>query len=279
MGVVLILVLNNELEFFHSSMLLRHLAKVWRQVGFNVIVSSDINKKIEADIVFSHVDLTCVPNEFREFLSQYPVVINGGLNDISKSIFSKNLLQKDSDFIGSVIVKTDANYGGVPEQHVKDELGVVPAATAQTNDWRYLQYIDSHNYPIFNSIDDVPSGVWQNSKLIVERFLAEKDTQGHYCVRAWYCFGDRSMGMLQTSNNPIVKFAKYQNKIITDVPHELELMREEMNVDYARFDYAIVDGETIIYDVNKTPVIGNSGLAILSDELAFFSKGLKTYLE
>ena len=37
------------------------------------------------------------------------------------------------------------------------------------------------------------------------------------------------------------------------VPEELRKIRAQLGFDYGKFDYGIVDGEVILYDVNRTP--------------------------
>ena len=270
---IVILTLDNSPDLMQGKALLSHMALAWETQGVNVKIVRGIKEVFEADVVVSHIDLTVVPNEYSEFVKNYPVAINGRINDISKSLISNNLLQRESDYDGPVIVKTQANYGGIPEliQGNGHEILERP--------WRRVQHLDSYNYPKFNAIRDVPNGVWRNDNLIVEKFLPEIDSGGNYCLRKWFFFGDKNMGLYQTSSKPIVKFGDIENEIISDVPDELKVLRERLNMEYGRFDYAIVDGEVVIYDANKTPIIGDVGLSLLGDKLDEFSAGITQYLD
>lgn len=39
-------------------------------------------------------------------------------------------------------------------------------------------------------------------------------------------------------------------------PSELVALRRAMQMEYGKLDYAVVDGEVVVYDVNKTPSFG-----------------------
>lgn len=276
---ILILTLDDKVDFMQNMTLLRHMAEIWQQQGFEVKVARGVKQQIEADIAIAHVDLTVIPDDYTAFLNQYPVVINAAIKNISKSLISENQLTRNDEYSGPVIVKTLANYGGVPELLYDQEHGKLQAGTTQDRPWRHLQYLDSHHYPRFDSISAVPSGVWRNSLLMVEKFLPEIDESGHYCVRKWSFFGDQDSGMYQTSSNPIIKTAEQKNEKLTEVPEELRAMRERLKVDYGRFDYVMVDGKLVVFDLNTTPSIGRNGLALMGDNgLAEFARGIEFYL-
>ena len=73
------------------------------------------SRKIPADAAILHVDLSLVPDEYREFVESYPVAINGNILDIRKSSTSRNRVLRGDAYDGPVIVKTDLNSAGLPE--------------------------------------------------------------------------------------------------------------------------------------------------------------------
>ena len=170
---IVILTLESSPDFLNSRALLKHLALTWQQQGFEVEVVQGIGREFEADIVISHIDLTVVPEEYTVFLKKYPVVINREATDISKSRISQILLKPGDAYDGPVIVKTVANFGGIPELDHQDGMGQTVIDCERP--WRKVEHLDPHNYPRFESIGKVPTGVWKNRKLIVERFLSERE--------------------------------------------------------------------------------------------------------
>src|SRR5215813_7657365 len=88
----------------------------WKAMGFTVQVVQGIRPDVHADLVIPHVDLTITPKEYQDFLLAYPKVVNRHVWDISKSRISTNLVGRNDSYSGPVIVKTERNYGGLPEQ-------------------------------------------------------------------------------------------------------------------------------------------------------------------
>jgi hypothetical protein len=99
----------------------------------------------------------------------------------------------------------------------------------------------------------VPRSVWLNPDLVVEKFLPER-RNGQYCVRTWLFLGDRERVALFYSDHPIVKERSIKGKEpLTEVPEDLRRMRRDLRFDFGKFDFAVVDGRTVLYDANRTP--------------------------
>jgi len=90
-------------------------AERWRAAGHRVLVHHGTHDPPEGDLAIVHIDLTVIPEPYRALAARYPRVINGSVLDVSKRSFSRILLERESDWSGPVIVKTDANFGGRPE--------------------------------------------------------------------------------------------------------------------------------------------------------------------
>jgi hypothetical protein len=119
--------------------------------------------------------------------------------------------------------------------------------------------LNSDDYRVYAETHLVPSGVWHNPNLIVERFLAERDGSD-YCCRHWLFFGRQEVHKRTLSPRPVVKIGAAREdrlssieRIADPIPKELRTIRERMGFDYGKFDYGIVDGKVLLYDVNRTP--------------------------
>jgi hypothetical protein len=59
------------------------------------------------------------------------------------------------------------------------------------------------------------------------------------------------------SNHPIIKSHNIIGReLLTDVPDDLRQMRRDLGFDFGKFDFAIVEGRTVLYDTNRTPSLG-----------------------
>src|SRR3989454_8009431 len=159
---ILVLLHQKDYSFNSIGYLLKLLMREWEAMGFTVQVAQGIRHQARADLVVPHVNLTVTPKEYRDFFLAYPNVINRRVVDISKSRVSTNLVGRNDGYTGPVIVKTDRNYGGLPEQRLCSQsrlgqwkrAGVVRRLlpTLRRRDtggiaWRSVQYLHPTDYP------------------------------------------------------------------------------------------------------------------------------------
>jgi len=255
-----------------GSYLLRFLQRHWEEQGLRFRVVEHPQAGDDAGVAVLHLDQTRVSDEALERLSGYSRIINGRVVDISKRSFSTQILQRHDDYTGPVIVKTDANCGGINEPVAGRSGPVLSASTGKVqHPWRRVKSLRSDDYPVFESMRAVPTGVWANPYLVVEKFLPERRGKD-YCLRSWYFLGDKETGIFRHSGDPVVKsFNVLEMEFIHEVPDELREWRARLGFDYGKFDYGIVDGRVVLYDVNRTPTAGRSlasgGLRIVIDAL------------
>ena len=257
-------------SFAKSSYWLNAISEYWKKNGIRTSVVSDPRVKVEADAAILHVDLTVVPPEYLDFIRRYRVGLNGGVADISKRSISTHLLDCSDRYPGSVIVKTDRNSQGLRERriatrifkssrgrNIKDYCFAMRERFRQTRRrWRHGSAEAFENYPIFNSITDVPEAIWSDPDLVVERFLPER-RNGHYCVRTWLFLGNQERNAIFYSQDPVIKSHNIVHfERTNEVPDELRQMRRDLNFDFGKFDYAVVDGKAVLFDANRTPTIG-----------------------
>lgn len=251
---------------------LRLMAECWRDDGIQVSVVADPKARIEADAAILHVDRTIVPPDYLGCVRRCAVTVNGAVSDISKRVISTNLLCRGDRHDGPVIVKTDRNCAGRPEMRLarigwatRDRGTILESALAQLTEryrgarrrWRHGSKLAFLNYRVFPSMAEVPDAVWHDRELVVERFLPER-IDGRYAVRTWLFFGDQDRHTMFYSRVPIVKA---QNIIgydrLAEVPAALRQMRRDLKFDFGKFDYTMVDNRPVLFDANRTPMIGN----------------------
>lgn len=234
-------------------------AEEWQAAGHRVEVVRGVQRRPDAELAVNHVDLTRVPRQYSEFLASYPRVLNGAVTDISKSTMSRNLVARDDPWRGAVIVKTDANCRGWSESILtgavspRDPWRLVPHALSARLRYR-LARRDSpfRGYRVYPSLEEVPARVWRDERLVVERFLPERDGDA-YLLRKCFFLGDRHANTVFHSTDAVVRGATATDPREEEPPAELLTRRRELKLDYGRIDYVIVGGHVVIYDVNKTP--------------------------
>ena len=245
-------------SFWRTRYFSRYLVKHWKRLGIEVICARGPEEAVDADIGLLHVDMTQVEPAYVECMKRYPIALNARVVDISKRSFSRQLLKKGDSYTGRVVVKTNDNYGGIPDALVDLRRGkATRSSTSEKLPWRHRRIINPKSYPIFDSLSEVPPGVWRNPYLIVEKLLTEQDEEGNYLLRFWYFLGDKEIGELCTARHPIAKGKTiFRRELFQGAPEELRKIRAEIGFDFGKFDYAIVNGKPVLYDINSTPSFG-----------------------
>lgn len=246
---------------------LRGIAEVWKEKGLEVCVCHGPSQAVEAEVAVLHVDLTEIPAEYRAMAARYPVCLNRHTSDISKRALSRHLVHLGAGYDGPVIVKADRNCGGAKEAEMALRTQASQGASAPF-----------HDYQVFNSPELVPPPVWHDRDLVVEKFLPEM--QGElYSLRLWYFLGHREFGARNLSKSPIVKSAStLRREPLDDVPDELRELRVELGFDFGKFDYAIVEGQVVLYDANRTPCTGAGVMAKSQERYRNLAEGIWEYL-
>lgn len=231
---------------FGQPYLVYALAETWTADGHKVLVHHGTGEPPPGDIAFVNVDLTVVPPAYAALLDRYRKVINGATLDISKRGYSTQLLARDSDWDGPVIVKTDRNFGGRIDARLRQRMlaaGLTPDIPAGPTMKRYA---------LLDSITQVPDNVWRTDGLIVEKFLPEQDARGYY-MRVWVFLGTANRSFRMRANVPLIKSHHIIERETVAVPEEIHRWRERLGFDYGKFDYVVRDGVAILIDANRTP--------------------------
>lgn len=260
-----------------GSYLISALVAAWRGAGMEVSVLEGTDRFEPADVLVLHVDLTVVPKEYLALAARYPLVVNGLVRDISKRKISADVVDRSDGHDGPVIVKTDLNCGGVSE-HTLSSNRLFRAFTARLP-WTWTGKFLGRTYPIFDSPSAVPRRVWNNSRLLVEKYVPEREGE-YYCLRQWVFLGDREVSYRSLSRDPVVKARNVvRREDDVPVPQTLSDIRDRLGFDYGKFDYVIAGGAVHLLDANTTPTMGSRAAPPESADIVnALAAGLGTFL-
>jgi len=259
-----ILLHKDDAAFIYFQYLIKLLIKEWKSLGYSVEIIRGADRFVPADVVISHVDLTVVPDEYKEFLAQYPCVINRNVPDISKSKISGSLVGRDDPYAGPVIVKTDRNSGGFPEARMVGRKHLLRAAARRLAhsarspheptpiSWAEVRQLKSGEYPVFSSLREVPPDIFDNRHLVIEKFMPEI-VGDSYHIRYYHFLGDKDIAQRYRSKEKVVKASTSIGYEIVPPPPELREMRKQWGLQYGKIDYVVRGGNVIVLDVNPTP--------------------------
>lgn len=234
-----------------QSSVLQALTDIWRDRGIASVAGATYAP--EAEMCVLHIDRTRLEPEDVPTPPQGVRVINGSVLDISKRLFSSLEVRPDSDWDGQVIVKTNLNHFGLPEQRGCHSISSRIRKRVAGISWRIARRLPDRTYPVLPSIRQVPRWIWDNPDYIVEKFMPERDGE-LYCLRGWMFLGTASYGWRLFSTDPLVKTGTMvRHEFITEVPDELIDLRKRTRFDFGKFDYVMHDGRPIVLDLNKTP--------------------------
>jgi hypothetical protein len=253
----------------------------WREAGHTVTVCDGRRGWPDADVAILHVDRTRIPDEYAALAGRYPVALNAGAPDLSKTVVSRSLLGRGDDYIGPVIVKTDANAGGHRERSLgyrKPVVGLLRAARDRLGDWTSTGVLATLDYPVYAGIGQVPDAVWGNPALVVERFLPERRGE-EYALRQWIFLGASGFAKVSYGPRPVVKAVNVtSSEPVADVPDALREARARLGLDYGKLDYVMHEGEAILLDANRTPVVVQNPSNTSADLFRTVSDGILAFL-
>jgi hypothetical protein len=242
-----IVVVAHEHDLFETRpFMVKGLFPHWERAGYEVVVRQGVSDLPDADAAFLHVDASVVPPEYLSAVARYPVVINGRGADVRKRVISRNLVRPGDGYRGPVIVKTDANSGGIPELLHNREANRLGQSADEPP--RYM----TGKYPIFASPSHVPPALANDPALVIEKLLPERDERGFY-ARFWIFLGDAERCNRYLAKHPVVKGADILERVPVPVPDAIRARREELGLDYGKIDFVLHDGEPVLLDVNRTP--------------------------
>ena len=251
-----VVVRSRDLPFESVPYVIHLLIREWRKRGIDVEVTDSLEEPTGPNVlVFPHLDLTVTPTRLAEKLSRCARVINRSVVDISKRIVSRQLVESPEDHDGPVIVKTNLNFGAKPEMVMIGRRGgerLDKLRAMKEMPWPVSGILQAEKYPIYENPDLVPPAVWKNPRLVVEKFLPEREGD-LYCLRQYVFLGESEFNTRAVSADPRVKSGTViRRETLDGTPPAVRAFRDEMGFDYGKFDYVMHEGEAIVFDVNRT---------------------------
>ena len=243
---------NERLQRIH---LICVLAAIWRERGD--VVSFGDNPPENTDVCISHTDYSLISDDFIASSPAGIPLINANARNILKSNVSQLLLHKDSEWAGPVVIKTNANAHGAEEYayHTLDIPRLLKILAARVFPWQWLGELPLRQYPILDKMSDVPDWVWRDERLVVDRFMPEREGE-LYILRLWMFFGDKEYCMKVKGELPLVKSRKLVSvELVDSVPEEVREVRQRLGLDFGKIDFVMHDGKARVFDVNKTPTV------------------------
>ncbi|MDY6839567.1 MAG: hypothetical protein SWH78_16500 [Thermodesulfobacteriota bacterium] len=267
-----------------------HLAQVWKDWGIDVQLLRGANDSIDADLVIPQIDLSVRPRAYRFLQDSKGVVLNRNVLDIRKTSFSRNLVSMQDEYDGPVIVKTNANSGGAPENLVFRALPPIRrkiflarrlliqfVRTGSIDRLAYVRTLNSNKYPVYPSKREVPRGVFKNPNLVIEKFLPEKNGDFYYS-RSYVFLGNEGVAVRIKSECPVVKNTVLPDLEFVPIDETMVAAREALGFDYGKFDYVVHNGEPVLLDINATPYLGTSYSPEVKQRIvAQLAKGIATW--
>ncbi|PTE12537.1 hypothetical protein C9427_00020 [Mesorhizobium helmanticense] len=251
-----IVVITHEHDRFQSSrdILLRRdspyllfdvLAELKRR-GHTVRIEQGLSKTSSADIAVLHVDATITPADYLDYARSFPFCLNVATADISKRRVSGALVNEGDAWQGPVIVKSNLNNQGIPERLLNRR------AQRASKPLPFPEVPTLQPYEVYDSLGDVPDGVFERDDLVVDRFIPEKEPDG-FAARFWVFCGASERCTRYVSPNALVKASETIRREPVPIPEEMRALRHELGFDYGKFDFVMHEGRAVLLDANTTP--------------------------
>ncbi|MFO0858788.1 MAG: hypothetical protein U0640_15695 [Phycisphaerales bacterium] len=238
----------------------------WERMGIRVEYLFGIGRETDADLLFPHLDLSYIPDDYWAFIQRHPRVVNRAVRDIRKTVYSTNRVGRDEEHAGPVIVKTVHNCGGFSDVWLNTRSRVMKGASIRARvlaklsrqewlgDTRFRFARTLPRYFIYDSVRKVPRAVFENQHLIVEKFLPQREGDS-YVMNMWIVFGDRGVGRILRASDPYVKNANATLDEFHEPPEEIREWQERLGLTYGKMDFVMHEGKAVLIDVNTTPTV------------------------
>lgn len=242
---------------------LHHMLRGLKRAGiaWRVVDRPDIADPAAA--AFMHVDLTDLPKGFRSVGERYPRCINGQAVTIDRRLYSSLRIMLDDPYDGPVIVKTVLNSRGFPELRYRSRAGLMSRLDHYARRLTVRNYKDltCPQYRVFASREAVPAALWEDERLIVERFAPGTLALPVVKYRLDF-FLDLEINTRSTFASTLCDPETIETvDIVADVPDEVRRVRNDLHLDFGAIDYFVMDDDGFVIDANKTVTMTDSWIA------------------
>lgn len=284
-GIRSVVVLVHPYQGFDYGYFLRRIALVhWaEEQGRRVIVHQGLENLPEADACILHLDLTELPEDYVAAARRYPIALNTRPRSIAKRQISRALLSADDSYDGPVVVKSDLNHRGLSERRLAEAQGVKLLTLRERVErwwprpWR--RQLDREGYLALPRRSQVPSWVWRDRSLVVERLFVEPVGE-LFAIRQWFCLGTRGVVSVHLGPEPMVKLANSVRRLRLqfEVPDAIREQRRALGLDFGKLDFVLSEQGPYLFDVNRTPHNGTRiDIARCRWMCRYLSRGLDDY--
>lgn len=249
-----------------------------RAAGVRYRVLDCFDPEATGQCAFMHVDLSELPAPFERVHVAYPRCINGRALTISRRLYSRALLTRDTGYDGPVIVKSVLNHRGLPELRFAQRRGLTVSPWGAAR--RELRERWCPEYRLHASVKEVPEEVWDDASLIVECFLPGR-LEGPVVKYRHDFMLDLELNTRTTFDSLLCHpETAMRVEFVDAAPEEVHRVRRALRLDYGSIDYFMVDGEPWVIDANKTTTCTPSWVAAhppLQAYLAAVAKRLEQF--
>lgn len=231
------------------------MADLWQERGAEVVDIIGTDTPVAVDLLLLHVDLSVVPEAYRRFAENHQCVINLSATDIRKRSYLDDLVGREDECSGPVIVKSNLNHGGLPERLLgspRSGLGKLTAGIGRRLR-RRLGLVDEirskTDYEVFPDRGSVPARRFEDGS-VVQPFRPER-LDGDFVLREYYFLGEIEVLSIEIGSDPILTSGRQVEFRVASPPPEVRAVRDRLNLDYGKIDFSCPEGDVVVYDANK----------------------------
>ncbi|NJK91565.1 MAG: hypothetical protein HC904_06920 [Blastochloris sp.] len=248
--------MERQEEFYLLNLMRVH----WENWGCQLLDVEGLGGWPEADGVFLHVDLSQLPSNYQKQAERYHFHWNAGALDICKRRVCGNLVEPGDGYDGPVVLKTNLNHAGLPENMQRRRL----KQSRESSGWRRLlslaggslggkeeKQITKKDYRIYGHMREVPAEFLHNDAWVLQTYCVEPYGTEEHALREYYFLGEVEYLRMEKSPDPLFTSGELVEGRAGPVHPALRKLRQTLGLDYGKIDYVMRQGEPFIFDANK----------------------------
>jgi hypothetical protein len=201
-----------------------------------------------------HVDLTDVPAALIPPAGRHAACINRGAESIDRRRYSVARIARGAAYSGPVVVKTVLNHRGTPElrHRRRTERRLRWAYRLARLRGRRPRQISCPHYSVYSSPSEVPESVWDDPRLMVERFVPGRLTVPVVKYRYDFFLDVGLHTRAEYASLLGIPSSARNVSLVDGVPDAVMAVRRELRLDLGSIDYFLTPEGAVVVDANKT---------------------------